>query len=247
MRRIFSTLLLATLITAPAMIPSPALSQVREQRVQFKSGTSQATLQGKIQGEQSVNYRIRANAGQTLSVSFNSDNGANSFNIYAPGKVPGKDGAMVIGDQNGNSYEGTLPSTGDYLIQVFLMRSAARNNEVANYRLKIGVTGNTQSDATVSGTNYHATGNIPCSMGNGQPTQSCPYGVTRSGNGTADVTVKKPDGRSRVIFFEKGKAIGANTSQADRGEFTASKESDLFIIRVGKERYEIPEAVIFGG
>lgn len=103
------------------------------------------------------------------------------------------------------------------------------------------------SDAKVPGTNYHATGNIPCSMGNGQPTGSCPFGVTRKGNGTADVTVKKPDGRSRMIFFEKGKAIGADTSQADPGAFSASKDSDLFIIRIGKERYEIPEAVIFGG
>lgn len=84
-------------------------------------------------------------------------------------------------------------------------------------------------------------------MGNGQPTQSCPYGVTRSGNGTADVTIKKPNGSSRVIFFENGKATGADTSQADGGEFSAEKESDLFIIRVDKERYEIPEAVIFGG
>jgi hypothetical protein len=229
------------------MISSPAFSQVREQRVQFQSGSSGTTLRGKIRGQQTVNYRIRANAGQTLSVSFNSDNGANSFNIFAPGKVPGRDEALVIGDQNGNSYEGTLPDTGDYLIQVFLIRSAARNNEVANYSLKVNVTGSARSDAKVPGTDYNATGNIPCSMGNGRPTGSCPYGVSRRGNGSANVTVKKPDGRSRVIFFEKGKATGADTSQADPGAFSASKEGDLFIIRIGKERYEIPEAVIVGG
>jgi hypothetical protein len=84
-------------------------------------------------------------------------------------------------------------------------------------------------------------------MGNGQPAGSCPFGVTRWGNGSADVTVTKPDGRKRVIFFEKGKAIGADTSQADAREFSASKKDDIYIIRIGKERYEIFEAVIFGG
>lgn len=248
MRKLFSALLLTTLITTPTLFSTPALSQVRQERVQFKSGTSGKTLQGQIKGQQTVHYLIRANAGQTMAISLNSDNGGNSFNIFAPGKVPGKDAAMVIGDQNGNVFEGTLPTTGDYLIQVFLVRSAARNNEVANYRLKINIAGNTtSSDSKVSGTNYHATGNIPCSMGNGQPTGSCPFGVTRKGNGTADVTVKKPDGRSRMIFFENGNAISADVSQADPGEFSASKEGDLSIIRIGKERYEIPDAVVFGG
>jgi hypothetical protein len=156
---------------------------------------------------------------------------------------------MVIGENVGNAYEGSLPATGDYIIQVGLNRNARRNNEVANYRLKINITGGNKNgaDAKVPGTNYHATGNVTCSMGNGQPAGSCPFGVTRRGNGSADVTVTKPDGRKRVIFFDKGKAIGADTSQADPGAFSASKQGDIYIIRIGKERYEIFEAVIFGG
>jgi hypothetical protein len=247
MSKLFSALLLATLITTPVILPSPALSEVRKERVQFQAGTSGTTIQGKIKGEQIVQYLIRANAGQTLSVGFNSDNGGSSFNIYAPGKVPGKDGAMVIGENVGNAYEGSLPATGDYIIQVGLNRNARRNNEVANYRLKINITGGNKNDAKVPGTNYHATGEIPCSMGNGQPTRNCPFGVTRRGNGSADVTVTKPNGRKRVIFFEKGKAIGYDVNQADPGEFSASKKDDIYIIRIGKERYEIFEAVIFGG
>jgi hypothetical protein len=43
-------------------------------------------------------------------------------------------------------------------------------------------------------------------------------------------------------------AIGADTSEADGyHDFSAEKESDLNLIRVGPERYEIPDAVIFGG
>lgn len=247
MRKIISALLLVILVTTPTIFPKPALSEVRKERVQFKSGTSGTTLQGTIKGEQTVHYLIRANAGQTMTVNLSTNNGGNSFNIFAPGTLPGNDAAMFIGDINGNRYEGTLPSTGDYLVQVFLVRSAARRNEVANYRLQINIAGKTNTDATVPGTNYHATGNVPCSIGNGQPTGSCPFGVTRKGNGTADVILKKPDGRSRVIFFEKGKAIGADVSQADPGEFSATKEGDLSIIRIGNERYEVPDAVVFGG
>jgi hypothetical protein len=248
MGKLFSALLLATLITTPVLIPSAAYSEVRKERVQFKPGTEGTTIQGKIKGEQIVQYLVRANAGQSLALSFNSDNGGASFNLFAPGKVPGKDGAMVIGENVGNAYEGILPADGDYIIQVGLIRNAARNNEVANYRLKIFISNNSeQSDAKVPGTNYHATGNVPCSMGNGRPTASCPFGVTRKGNGNADVTITKPDGRKRVVFFENGKAIGYDASQADPWAFSSSKESDLYIIRIGKERYEIIEAIVFGG
>jgi hypothetical protein len=42
--------------------------------------------------------------------------------------------------------------------------------------------------------------------------------------------------------------LGADTSEADGyHEFRADKESDLHLIRVGPERYEIPDAVILGG
>ena len=44
-----------------------------------------------------------------------------------------------------------------------------------------------------------------------------------------------------------GKPIGADTSEADGyPEFRSNKENDLHLIRVGNERYEIPDAVILG-
>ncbi len=45
-----------------------------------------------------------------------------------------------------------------------------------------------------------------------------------------------------------GKPVGADTSQADGYlEFRETRESDLNMIRIGNERYEIPDAVILGG
>jgi len=61
------------------------------------------------------------------------------------------------------------------------------------------------------------------------------------------VTVTRPDGRTHTIFFERGWATGYDRSQADTGEFSASKKGDVNVIRIGEERYEIPDALPFGG
>jgi len=73
-------------------------------------------------------------------------------------------------------------------------------------------TSTAKHDAKVAGTDYHATANVPCSMGGGAPTGSCPAGVKRQGGGTAEVTVTKPDGRTRTIFFANGRATGYDQS-----------------------------------
>jgi hypothetical protein len=99
-----------------------------------------------------------------------------------------------------------------------------------------------------AGVSASVSGNIPCAMGEGKPMGQCPFTVEREGKGSAMVKVTRPDGRMRVVFFEKGKATGADLSQADGNmTFKAIKKADLFKIQAGKERYEIPEAVVFGG
>jgi hypothetical protein len=51
-----------------------------------------------------------------------------------------------------------------------------------------------------------------------------------------------------LIFFRIGRPIGANVSQVEGDlKFSATQENDLHLIRVGNERYEIPDAVIVGG
>ena len=248
------TVLLTTalfIFVPPVVLAPPAVlaqSDIRTQRVQFKPGATSATIKGSIKGYQTVDYVLNAKQGQYMNVSMSTNNGANYFNILAPGET---EVAFFNGSTSGNQYEGTLSKSGDYKIRVYMMRSAARRNELANYRLEmiISTPSNTSSegDAMVPGTNYNATGDIPCSMGGGQPTGSCSFGVTRQGNGSGIVTVKKPDGRTRAIFFDNGKATGYDQSQSDRGKFSGTKQGDLNIIRIGEERYEIPDAVIFGG
>jgi len=95
---------------------------------------------------------------------------------------------------------------------------------------------------------FDASGSVPCAQSAGQPTTPCEFGVARAGGGYATVVVTRPDGRRRAIFFRMGRAIGADTSQAEGyPEFQANQEKDLHLIRVGDERYEIPAAVVLGG
>jgi hypothetical protein len=95
---------------------------------------------------------------------------------------------------------------------------------------------------------FDAIGTVPCAQRSGQPTTHCKFGVARAGGGYATVVITRPDGRTRAIFFRMGIPVGADTSQADGyRKFKAGKESDLHLIRVGDERYEIPDAVVLGG
>ena len=123
------TLLAMLLVSATALA-----ADVRTERVHFHKGANSATVQGTIKGYESVDYVLGASAGQSMNVSMATDNGANYFNIMAPGKA---DEAMFIGSTSGNQFEGKLPASGDYKVRVYMMRSAARRDEVANYRLEM--------------------------------------------------------------------------------------------------------------
>jgi hypothetical protein len=77
---------------------------------------------------------LGARQGQSVNVSLATDNGANDFNIIAPGK---ENEALFVGSSSGNPFEGRLPASGDDKVRVYLMRSAARRDEIANDRLEM--------------------------------------------------------------------------------------------------------------
>ncbi len=60
--------------------------------------------------------------------------------------------AIFVDQRRGpHRFSGALPADGDYVVQVYLMRSAARRNEVANYTITIGIgaaTGATPPEGT---------------------------------------------------------------------------------------------------
>jgi pimeloyl-ACP methyl ester carboxylesterase len=94
-----------------------------------------------------------------------------------------------------------------------------------------------------------ATGPVACAEGKGQPTGQCEMGVARDGGASVTVVVTRPDGRKRAIFFDKGKPVSADLSQAGGNmRFRAKKTANgMYPIDAGNEHDEFPESVVFGG
>ena len=126
---------LAAVMTAALALPAVAQDHSRTERVQFARGASSATLHGNIHGYDTVDYVLGARGGQTLNVRLQPTNASAYFNITKQGA----DEALFVGSTSGNSFTGRLPSNGDYVVRVYLMRNAARRDEHANYSLTIGV------------------------------------------------------------------------------------------------------------
>jgi hypothetical protein len=221
---------------------------IETRAVQFAKGKSSATIKGTIQGDQTIDYTLRARAGQTMSVKLATSKGANYFNVLPPGS---NDEALFVGSSGGNEWTGTLPADGEYKLRVYLMRSAARRNEAANYTLTVGITGAPKaadlgkapaSDAKVKGTRYHATGPLPCRMGNDKPMQ-CEFGVIRGKPGNAEVHITPPGGLKRVLTF-MGDKVTTNPGE----KIKAVKQGYDWLIEVNDyEHYTVPEAVVSGG
>ncbi len=114
-----------------AQAPSP-----KPERVQFAKGMSSKTIKGTIKGDQSRLFLVNLRAGQTINVKLVSSNASSYFNVTAPGAQ----GAMFIGSTSGNEFKDTVRSYGDYTIDLYLMRNAARRNETANFTITIGAT-----------------------------------------------------------------------------------------------------------
>jgi hypothetical protein len=137
--------LTALLAFAPAVL---AQSAVRTEAVAFAAGTTVTTLRGRITGDEFVVYTVGAEAGQRMEIRLTTDNGANYFNVYAPGSGPG-DEALAVAERVGpmvpdvNVFDGVLPASGVYSVSVYLYRNAARRGETASYRLDIAITGET--------------------------------------------------------------------------------------------------------
>ena len=87
-----------------------------------------------MKGYGSVEYLVHARKGQALNVSLRTKNPSNHFNLWEPGTRPGEGTAISAG---GVGFAGVTTATGDYRIQVYLMRNAARRNETANYTLTV--------------------------------------------------------------------------------------------------------------
>lgn len=216
--------------------------------VRFEPGHSSAVVKGRITGYHYVDHQLRVGAGQTLKASMQGSNGANYFNIIAPGAG---DVAMYIGQIGGNRFEGLLPIEGVYTLRVYLMRSAARRNESSDYTLDVAVTGKALKplpgsvDAKHPGTPFHASAPIPCTLPYQPDVKRCDaFVIRRDFQGNATVEVRGPKDYLRRILFMQGKPVASDSSQP----MTSSRRGDITEVKFGAdERVEIVDALVSGG
>lgn len=243
--------LFAALYAITLLLAAPAAAQ-QQTNVVFAPGGHTVTLTGAIKGDADHGYLVAARAGQLLTVDFKPTNASAYINVIAPDST-GE--ALFVGSSSGNHFAAPVPADGSYRVLVYLMRNAARRNEVARYTLRIDLrdasalavsaaTMSAAGDALVPGTRYHATAEITCTTSAGGRPGPCKAGVVRRAGGTTTIELTTPDGGHRRIFFTNGQATGSDAAAG----LEVLRQDDLQIIRIGTiEVYRVPDAFVGGG
>lgn len=243
-----------------------AQSEMKTERVTIRAGQSSAEISRSIRGRETIDFLVNAREGQRLVVSMTSNNASANFNLIAPGE---QDVAFYIGSNSSpvNSFNGTVPRSGDVRIRVYLYRAAALRGERADFKVSLlvtgaasgaaqlpgttpetgGVAGQLPADNLVPGTHYNATGNLSCQARITSRVTDCRYGVMRFGAGSAAVVISKTDGRTRTLVYRQGVPVGFDQGAQDRTRMTWSREGYLTKVRVGAEQYFVPDAIVTGG
>lgn len=224
-----------------------AQSAIESQRVTFPAGADSTPRNGQLRGDQTVDYILRAGAGQILTVELKGSNPQTYANVMAAGT----DTALFIGSSSGNRFRGLLPSDGDVRVRVYLMRPAARRNETSTYSLSLGITGTplapvpASRDALIPGTPYHASAEVPCVSGSSGAPARCKAFVIRRATNSGTVVVTNPEGQKRQFLFVKGRAVASD--QPER--LSVQRRGDVSVLTLGDnfERFEIVDALVVGG
>jgi hypothetical protein len=213
---------------------------------QLPVGPKPLVVKGSIKGYLSADYRIKVFAGQTLTVSLTARHPQAYFNVFPSGSQE----AIFVGSSTGNKALVVIPMDGEYTLQVYLMRAAARRGATSKFTLTASLQGQalpaiaSSKDALVPGTPFHATAHVKCSPPYSAIVTSCEAGVIRrSLDGTATVQVRWPQGVRHILFF-KGKAIASDSARP----ITSTKTEDMNKVTIGgDEVLDIPDVLLTGG
>jgi len=235
------------------LIGVAAADNVKTVRVKFGAGETGATVHGQVRGYDTMQYLVGARAGQTMDVVLSTASTSAYMNVFKPGDMPGESTALFAGDTAGNHFHASLPVDGNYLIQIYLYRNAARKNESASFNVKISIANDqgagseSSNDALVAGTDFNATGDFSCSRVANQPMGQCKFGVKRKGDGSGEITIFWPDGGTRVIFFKNNVPASYDQSEADGGAtMRVTQDSDVYKVQIGDQRFEFPDILMTG-
>jgi|GEM_PF-80539 len=231
-RAIISSLLGGLLF---ALLSGLAMSdEVRTETLQFAKGATGTTVSDNITGYNAIHYKVTARAGQRMVVQLSSRHLATYFNVFAPGTGPG-DAAIFIGSTKGDRFVTTLKESGTYTIQVYMMRSAARRNESADFKLHVEIDNSESSrsqphqrgEQTVG--EHDASGNLPCPAGE----SPCPLEIK---GGTSTVAAMPTRASDCVILLH---GLAKSDSSMKKLEQAVDK-AGFFAVNVNYPSTEFP-------
>ena len=138
-------------------------------------------LESTLTGDEVVDYQVTGEGSQILSVDLMTSNPASYFNI----QPAGSNEAIFIGSTQGTVADVPLPAGGAYVIRVYLMRSAARRGETAEFSLGISLGPPEFADGLSGGPDYWRVsgvgGNDPLMLRAGPSTRYQSIGKLRNG------------------------------------------------------------------
>ena len=93
---------------------------------------------------------------------------------------------------------------------------------------------------------FDTTGEVRCAQEIGQPLETCDAAVARA-DGSAAVVVTFPNGFARTLTFSNGTFLRGNATMSGVGTDTDWHHTDaVHRIRVDDQRFELPDALVFG-
>lgn len=130
---------------ATALACGAASAQDRTERLTLSDGQTQ--VKDHLRGRDGVQYAFTARPGQQLTIRLTTSNPSAYFNVEKDGAAE----AVCQGALTGNVCAVRADVATEYVVDVFLMRNAARRNEQAQYTLTIDQgAGSNSSNATTT-------------------------------------------------------------------------------------------------
>lgn len=117
--------------STPTSTPTPQITSVSE-RIRFAAGATSAQVSGQIDGTSFHTYFVEARAGQRMQARVSSPFGNVYLTVVSPSGSP-----LARAQAGAQSFDGILPETGDYVLQV----TAPVGTPATTYVLNISITG----------------------------------------------------------------------------------------------------------
>lgn len=135
-----------------------------------------------IMGHEMVDYVVRADRSEIISVDLQASNPSAYFNVLSTDTAE----AIFVGSTEGNVADIPAPVAGDYVIRVYLMRNAARRGETADFTLGVAIGRPEYADGLSGGPDYWMVSGLAnggaLNLRAGPATRYEIVGVLRNGN-----------------------------------------------------------------